>query len=282
MLERQQDGVRSAKIRIVTRIAHLSGKSITLILKSGSNQSGFGYDLTAENSCAWSQFQWIIQPRLATWYRERKMMWSSTGIFIDIWLDERSLSVCFGSEYYSSKTCNSAVSTLFMAITLYITRHAKAEDRAMFMADHDRDLLPDGIIAAARMGRYLREQAILPDSIISSTANRARDTAKVMAEQLGFSVEQIQFRENLFDGGMQAYLAAVNAIPDTVQSAMIVGHNPDVSYFAEFLTHQAVGSMSKGAVVGVTFENLTWGEVSGRTGSLSFQMAPRELPASQQ
>ncbi|QKZ13068.1 SixA phosphatase family protein [Spirosoma sp. KUDC1026] len=169
-----------------------------------------------------------------------------------------------------------------MAITLYITRHAKAEDRAMFMADHDRDLLPDGIIAAARMGHYLREQAILPEVIVSSTANRARDTAKVMAEQLGFPVDQILLKENLFDGGMQAYLAAVNAVGDQIQSAMIVGHNPDVSYFAEFLTHQSVGSMSKGAVVAVTFENLTWAEVSGRTGSLSFQMAPKQLPASQQ
>ncbi|GAB3759398.1 SixA phosphatase family protein [Spirosoma pomorum] len=165
-----------------------------------------------------------------------------------------------------------------MAITLYITRHAKAEDRAMFMADHDRDLLPDGIIAAARMGRYLREQNSCPDLIISSTANRARDTAKVMAEQLGYAVDQIQFKENLFDGGMQAYLAAVNAVSANVQSAMIVGHNPDVSYFAEFLTHQAVGSMSKGAVVGVTFDDLTWADVSGRTGSLSFQMAPKQLP----
>lgn len=164
-----------------------------------------------------------------------------------------------------------------MPITLYIVRHAKAEDRAMFMADHDRQLTPEGIMATARIGHYLRSQGVNPDVIISSTAPRAADTARVLAEQLGNDPTQIRLDETLFDGGPKAYLAVVNALPDGVQSAMIVGHNPDVSYFAEFLTHQPIGSMSKGAVVAIIFENLTWAHVSGRTGSVAFQIGPKQL-----
>ncbi len=168
-----------------------------------------------------------------------------------------------------------------MSITLYIVRHAKAEDRAMFMTDHDRQLTSDGIMAAARIGRYLHDKAILPDVIISSTAPRAKDTAKVVAEQIGYDPTQIQLNELLFDGGPKAYLAALNALPDTTQTAMIVGHNPDVSYLAEFLTHQSIGSMSKGAVIAVTFDNLTWAEVSGRTGNVLFEIEPKKLPATE-
>lgn len=160
---------------------------------------------------------------------------------------------------------------------LYIVRHAKAEDRAMFMSDHDRQLIPEGIMAAARMGRYLRDKGIRPDRIISSTAPRAKDTAKVIAEQIAFDTTAIELNGDLFDGGPKAYLGAINALPDAIQSVMIVGHNPDVSYFAEFLTHQSTGSMSKGAVVAVTFDDLNWSEVSGRTGSVAFQTAPKEL-----
>ncbi len=167
-----------------------------------------------------------------------------------------------------------------MPITLYIVRHAKAEDRALFMADHDRQLTPEGTIAAARMGRYLRNKAIEPEVIVSSTAPRAADTARVLAEQLGFDTAQIQLEGTLFDGGPKAYLAVVNAQPSDVQSVMIVGHNPDVSYLAEFLTHQSLGSMSKGAVIAVTFGDLTWAEVSGRTGSVTFQIAPKQLSGS--
>ena len=165
-----------------------------------------------------------------------------------------------------------------MPITLYIVRHAKAEDRAMFMTDHDRQLTSDGIMAAARIGHYLHEKAILPDIIISSTAPRAKDTATVLSEQIGYDPAQIRLDQLLFDGGPKAYLGALNALPDTMQTAMIVGHNPDVSYLAEFLTHASIGSMSKGAVIAVTFDGLTWAEISGRTGSVLFEIKPKQLP----
>ncbi len=164
-----------------------------------------------------------------------------------------------------------------MSITLYIVRHAKAEDRAIFMADHDRQLTSDGTMVAARVGHYLHAKAILPDVMISSTAPRAKDTAKVVAEQIGYDPAQVRLDELLFDGGPKAYLKALNALPDTMQSAMIVGHNPDVSYLAEFLTHQPIGSMSKGAVIAVTFDNLTWAEVSARTGNVAFEIEPKKL-----
>lgn len=164
-----------------------------------------------------------------------------------------------------------------MQRTLYIVRHAKAEDYSSFGRDHERNLTSDGIMAAARVGRHLRGKGINPDCLISSTANRAKDTAKIMAEQLTFDTEQISLDDRLFDGGPRAYIAAVNSLSDECQTAMIVGHNPDVSYFSEFLTHQSVGSMSKGAVVAITFNDLRWAEVSGRTGTLAFQVSPKEL-----
>ncbi len=167
-----------------------------------------------------------------------------------------------------------------MTKTLYVVRHAKAEDRAAFLTDHDRELVPQGIMAAARMGRHLRATGVVVDRILSSTAPRARHTARVMAEQLGLNPDEVLLDEKLYDGGPKAYLAAVNNVPDTCQTVMVVGHNPDVTYFAEYLTHQDVGSMSKGSVVSITFaEETPWAGVSGRTGSLAFYVTPKELPA---
>lgn len=165
-----------------------------------------------------------------------------------------------------------------MKRTLYLVRHAKAEDRNFFERDHERNLLPEGIMAAARMGAYLHHNDVKADYMVSSTANRAKDTAKVVAEQLHFDPANIVLDEHLFDGGPRAYLAAINALSDSYSSVLLVGHNPDISYFAEFLTHQDVGSMSKGAVAAITFDNLRWAEVSARTGHLAFSIAPRQLP----
>ena len=168
-----------------------------------------------------------------------------------------------------------------MSILLYIVRHAKAEDRAMFMSDFDRKLTSEGTMAAARIGRYLHGKGIQPDIIVSSPAPRAKETANVVAEQLGYEIAQIQFDEKLYEGGPKAYLAAINAVPAVTQSAMLVGHNPDVTYLAEFLTHQKIGSMSKGGVVGIAFDDITWAEISGRMGNVTLQIAPKQLASEQ-
>ena len=54
-------------------------------------------------------------------------------------------------------------SLLTMKKTLYLVRHAKAEDRAAFQSDHERELVPPGIMAAARMGRHLAAMDVKPD-----------------------------------------------------------------------------------------------------------------------
>lgn len=104
-----------------------------------------------------------------------------------------------------------------MSITLYIVRHAKAEDRTMFMTDYDRQLTADGIMAAARVGRYLHEKGVRPDVIVSSSAPRAKDTAKVVAEQIAFEPAQIRLNEALFDGGAKAYLRPSMPFPNPLR-----------------------------------------------------------------
>jgi phosphohistidine phosphatase len=167
-----------------------------------------------------------------------------------------------------------------MKKTLYLVRHAKAEDRASFQRDHDRDLVPEGIMAAARVGKHLAELGIKPDCLISSTANRARDTGKVMAEQLHIDPATVVLEPKLFDGGPKAYIAAINELDKNCKSVMLFGHNPDISYFAEYLTHADIGSMSKGAVAIIEFEGLEWPEVSGRTGQLADLISPKKLKES--
>ncbi len=164
-----------------------------------------------------------------------------------------------------------------MLHTLYLVRHAHAEDGSIYLPDHDRDLLSAGIMAAARTGRHLHDQtADKPvDLIVSSTANRACQTAKILAEQLGIDPDMIQTNAALFDQGPKAYLAVVNALPETVQTIVLVGHNPDISYFAEFLTHDAVGSLDKGDIATVELsDGLTWAEASGRTARLASHWTP--------
>jgi phosphohistidine phosphatase len=160
---------------------------------------------------------------------------------------------------------------------LYIVRHAKAEDGLPFFKDFERELTTSGIIDATRMGKYLADQGLKPDLLVSSSAVRAFQTAQLMAEQLGYATEKIQTTRGLYDNGPKSYLAAVNTAPSTCRSLMVFGHNPDISYFAEYLTNADIGSMSKGSVVLVEFDNLEWEAVSARTGKFISYESPKQF-----
>ncbi len=157
---------------------------------------------------------------------------------------------------------------------LYLIRHATAENGAPMFRDFDRELTSDGIMEAARMGAKLASRKLIPDRIVCSAALRTFQTAKIFAEQLSFDVELIVSNENMFDGGPRMYLAELAGTPEDCRMLFMVGHNPDISYFGEYLTKSYIGSMDKGSVVIIEFDGLSWAEISGNTGVMKEYLKP--------
>jgi phosphohistidine phosphatase len=158
---------------------------------------------------------------------------------------------------------------------LYLVRHATAEDGSFFMSDFDRQLTPEGTIEAARMGKFLFDKGIKLDFVASSSAARAFQTARIMSEQMKYDEANIATSRSLYEDGAKGYLASINNAPESATSIMVCGHNPDISFFAEYLTHSNIGNMNKGAVVTIEFENINWNEVSARTGKFISYNEPK-------
>src|SRR5438105_3329988 len=109
--------------------------------------------------------------------------------------------------------------------TLLVMRHAKSSWKDSEQPDELRPLNKRGKRDAPRIGRLLREKSQVPQAILSSTAERARQTAMAVAEASGFEGE-IQFEPSLYAAPPEAYLALLRALPAELQSAMVVAHNP--------------------------------------------------------
>lgn len=152
---------------------------------------------------------------------------------------------------------------------LFIVRHATAEDNGNLtvVRDFDRQLISRGVMEAAKVGRYLSEYFPKIDAIYSSGAARALSTATYIAEQLRFDTEKIEVCDALYGTGPRGYLEVLNRIPAETGSAMLVGHNPDVTYFVDYLTRDDTGgSMKKATVIHLQFEGFDWKEISGKMG----------------
>ena len=117
--------------------------------------------------------------------------------------------------------------------TLLILRHAKTQSDAPAV-DHARELTERGHRNAAAMGEYIKTLAGTPDAIITSDATRARQTAEIVASAIDFAAP-LTVEPRIYAADLETLLAVVRRLPDDVQTAIIVGHNPGFEELAAAL-----------------------------------------------
>jgi phosphohistidine phosphatase len=158
---------------------------------------------------------------------------------------------------------------------LFILRHAKSSWTDIDLADFDRPLNERGLDAAPFMGRYLAEEGHMPDAIVSSPAKRARETAELVKEHSGFEPE-IGFDERIYEASPNTLREVASELPDTADSAMIVGHNPGIEGFIRHLTGQ-IEPMPTAALAVIELDIDSWGKIDHLSGRVVAVIRPKEL-----
>ena len=121
--------------------------------------------------------------------------------------------------------------------TLLVLRHAKSSWKYPELSDYDRPLNSRGKRDAPRMGKYLRQQSLIPDRILTSSAKRARKTANKVAKSCGYT-GKVKKIEAFYDAVPGIYFETLQALPDKYQRVMVVGHNPTMERLVNHLTGQ--------------------------------------------
>ena len=107
--------------------------------------------------------------------------------------------------------------------TLYLVRHAKSSWKDPTLSDRDRPLNKRGRRTAPDMGNRMSEQGHRPDLIISSPANRALSTARIIADAVKYNDADILVDEGLYFSGQRQMINVLTGLDDKHQSAMLVG-----------------------------------------------------------
>ncbi|HYF67721.1 MAG TPA: phosphohistidine phosphatase, partial [Ohtaekwangia sp.] len=115
---------------------------------------------------------------------------------------------------------------------------------------------------------YLKKQKTLPEVIMCSVAERAKETARLIAGALEFDLERIILQEELYDASTRTFFQFISQLEDNLHHVMCVGHNPVISYLAEYLTKADIGEMVPAGMAIIQFNTNTWQEVSEGTGEL--------------
>jgi phosphohistidine phosphatase len=129
---------------------------------------------------------------------------------------------------------------------LYLVRHAEA---AVGTRDELRPLTPDGREQARALGADLREAGVLPDAIVTSPLLRARETARLVGQELGV---EMTVDDRLSPG------ATADALSDAVagrgQTVIAVGHQPDCSRIAAALTGESAPDFPPASALAISLE----------------------------
>ena len=142
--------------------------------------------------------------------------------------------------------------------TLTILRHAKSSWKDASLADHDRPLNNRGERDAPVMAERLKHAGIRPSLIVTSSAVRAWKTAKIIARGISYPVEFLQREKELYHAGVSTLLRVLNEQDNGFNSILMVGHNPGLTDFANFLVPGLTDNIPTCGFVSVTAEKDHW------------------------
>ncbi len=115
---------------------------------------------------------------------------------------------------------------------LVVMRHAKAEQDGP--SDFERPLAPRGLRDAAAAGAWLASQGVSPDHALVSAALRTQQTWESVAAGAGWTLSP-DLDRGLYAAGPESTLDIVRLVPESVDSLLVIGHNPTIAVLAQVL-----------------------------------------------
>ena len=141
---------------------------------------------------------------------------------------------------------------------LLLMRHAKTESPYTLKRDFDRILTKTGEADAQKMGKWLKNQHLSIDQILSSSAERTKQTAQIVAAAIGIENTSIEFKDELYHATPDVFFDVIRAVSNTVNTLLIVSHNDGITHFANSLTDARIDYMQPGSVFIVQANCQNW------------------------
>ena len=126
--------------------------------------------------------------------------------------------------------------------TLLVLRHAQTEDVRPASKDSERRLTPDGERRALEVGDYLRAEGITVDTVLCSSAARARQTLELLKLGDQLNLDRVEIADRFYNAGGDTLINAVRELPDDCHVALLIGHAPGAPGLVHEMTDPATST----------------------------------------
>jgi len=148
-----------------------------------------------------------------------------------------------------------------MIKTLILVRHSKAENRDSSIKDFNRSLTPEGKADSMKMANFLNDAGIIPDSIITSSATRAFETAMILADALKTDRKNFLPTKTLYYSSAKTILDQIYGLNEGIGCVLIVAHNPGISELTKGLSSGQVFYMDNTQVSILEYKMEHWYQI---------------------
>ena len=167
---------------------------------------------------------------------------------------------------------------------LYLLRHTKSSWDDPSLADFERPLAERGRASAEIMSEYMQMGDIEPDLVLCSAATRTRQTLAGIRPAIAEGTK-VRFEKQLYHGGAEDLLARLRRVAGTVNTVMLIGHNPAMEMLAERLVgggdpearERMAAKFPTGALATLVVEAKSWKDLGPGSCRLHSFVTPREL-----
>ena len=115
----------------------------------------------------------------------------------------------------------------------------------------------------------------MPDCIVCSPAVRARMTAILIANALGYDPSRILVRTEVYENGQAALMEVIHGLNQNWQRVLLIGHNPDLTHLINRLADENITHLPTCGVASLEFAVDDWSHIMEGSGRLAFFDYPK-------
>ena len=157
---------------------------------------------------------------------------------------------------------------------LYLIRHAKSDWSDESKSDFNRGLNKRGEKAILTMANALKEKKVMPDLILSSSAKRAKLTAKGLAKEIGYGGE-IKYIDALYMAEPETTHRLIKDINNMYDTLFVVGHNPETTELSNLMIDDYIDNVPTLGIVAFKLPIDHWKEFKIGKGKMQFFIYPK-------
>lgn len=153
---------------------------------------------------------------------------------------------------------------------IILIRHAKS-DWSFDLPDHDRPLNARGRRDAPQIGTWLAEHVNSVDAAFVSSAVRTQETWELLCQSWGQNVPMVT-ESRIYDAPSRVITELIESLPESISTALVVGHNPGLSDALGDLTGEWDHEMKTSAIADVEIDG-PWSSARGGSSLRSLAIA---------